>query len=184
MGEIVIPKKIEHVSSLQHCQSIVHQSLPRREMGNLSQYCMDNFGPLPAEPNVTGEPPDYHLDWNTRSLCVKRIPTFSRKTSNPQSCSSRCLLHIQMPAFHAFKKAPQKRKTMGFHTPHRRGFQGMPRATTFTQDTRAASTLHLMRSSLLRKRAVNDAALVRGFALDLPLDAEDVLPTEGHHSVS
>lgn len=41
-----------------------------------------------------------------------------------------------------------------------------------------------MGTGLLRQRAENDAALVRGLALYLPLDVEDILAAEGHDRVT
>lgn len=41
-----------------------------------------------------------------------------------------------------------------------------------------------MGSSLLRQRAVDDAALVRSLALDLFLDAEDVLAAESYDRIT
>lgn len=41
-----------------------------------------------------------------------------------------------------------------------------------------------MSPGLLRQRAEDDAALVVGLALDLPLDAEDVLAAESYHRVA
>lgn len=41
-----------------------------------------------------------------------------------------------------------------------------------------------MCASLLRQGAVDNATLMRGLALDLPLDAEDVLAAEGHNRVT